>query len=256
MPHSLFDLTGRIALVTGSSRGIGRGDCAGAGGVGGAIVVVNGTRQEGIDHAVRELRDGGHRAEGCRFDVQDTASVEAAIESAETTVGPIEILVNNAGIQRRVPLLECPDETWDEVLDVNLSGVFRVSRAVARRMVPRKRGKIINICSLMSELGRNSISPYAASKGGVRMLTRNMCAEWAGSGIQVNGIGPGYFKTELNEALVNDAAFSDWVCRRTPAARWGDVDELKGAAIYLASDAASYVNGQILYVDGGMSAVV
>lgn len=255
MPHRLFDLSGRIALVTGSSRGIGRAIAEGLA-ESGATVVINGTRQEGIDRAVHELGDAGYRVSGCRFNVQDTAGIQAGIADIENSVGPIDILVNNAGIQRRVPLLECPEETWDEVLDVNLSGVFRVSQAVARRMVPRQRGKIINICSLMSELGRNSISPYAASKGGVRMLTRNMCAEWAGQNIQVNGIGPGYFKTELNEALVKDRTFSEWVCHRTPASRWGDVDELKGAAIYLASDAASYVNGQIIYVDGGMSSVV
>lgn len=255
MSHALFDLTGRLALVTGSSRGIGRALAEGLA-ESGARVVINGTGQEGVDRAVTELQAAGFEATGCRFDVSDSEGIAAGVEQIESTLGPIEILINNAGIQRRVPLLECPEETWQEVLDVNLSGVFRVGREVARRMVPRERGKIINICSLQSELGRYSIAPYAASKGGVRMLTRNMCAEWAGHNIQVNGIGPGYFKTELNEALVNDEKFSAWVCHRTPSQRWGNVDELKGAAIFLASAASDYVNGHIIYVDGGMSVVV
>lgn len=255
MSHPLFDLTGRIALVTGSSRGIGRALAEGLA-ESGAKVVINGTQKAGIDGAVGELRAAGHDASGCRFDVLNSDDVTAGIEHVESTLGPIDILVNNAGIQRRVPLLECPEETWQEVIDVNLTGVFRVGREAARRMVPRRRGKIINICSLQSELGRYSIAPYAASKGGVRMLTRNMCAEWASHNIQVNGIGPGYFKTDLNEALVKDEEFSAWVCRRTPAQRWGNVDELKGAAIYLASAASDYVSGQIIYVDGGMSVVV
>ena len=255
MSHPLFDLSGRLALVTGSSRGIGRHLVRGLAEAG-ATVVVNGTRAAGVEAAVAELGEAGHTAHGCAFDVTDSITVENAVESIEKGIGPIDILVNNAGIQRRTPLLECADETWEEVMAVNLGSVFRVSRAVATNMVTRKRGKIINTCSLQSELGRPGIAPYAASKGGVKMLTKNMCAEWAPHGIQVNGLGPGYFATELTAALVEDEAFSDWLCKRTPAGRWGDVGELVGATIFLASAASGYVNGHILYVDGGMSAVV
>jgi gluconate 5-dehydrogenase len=255
MTHPLFDLSGRVALITGSSRGIGYALAEGLAECG-VRVVINGTRQSGIDEAVETLSSAGHAAVGRVFDVLDPRAVRDGIAWIEAAVGPIDILINNAGIQRRVPLLECPEETWQEVIDVNLSSVFRVGREVARGMVARKHGKIVNICSLQSELGRYSIAPYAASKGGVRMLTRNMCAEWAEHNIQVNGIGPGYFKTDLTRSLVEDAAFSEWVGKRTPAGRWGEVGELKGAAIFLASPASDFVNGQILYVDGGLTAVV
>ena len=255
MSHPLFDLSGRIALVTGSSRGIGRHLVQGLAEAG-ATVLVNGTREAGVERAVAELREAGFTAHACAFDVTDSLAVDAAVERIETQIGPIDILVNNAGIQRRTPLLDCADETWEEVMTVNLGSVFRVSRAVAAHMVARKRGKIVNTCSLQSELGRPSIAPYAASKGGVKMLTKNMCAEWAPHGIQVNGLGPGYFATELTAALVEDEAFGEWLCKRTPAGRWGEVRELVGATIFLASGASDYVNGHILYVDGGMSAVV
>jgi gluconate 5-dehydrogenase len=255
MTHPLFDLSGHVALITGSSRGIGYALAEGLAECG-VQVVVNGTRQSGIDEAVETLTAAGHSAVGRVFDVLDAKAVRDGVAWIEAAVGPIDILINNAGIQRRVPLLECPEETWQEVIDVNLSSVFRVGREVARGMVARKRGKIINICSLQSELGRYSIAPYAASKGGVRMLTRNMCAEWAEHNVQINGIGPGYFKTDLTRALVDDTAFSEWVGKRTPAGRWGEVGELKGAAIFLASPASDFVNGQILYVDGGLTAVV
>jgi gluconate 5-dehydrogenase len=255
MTHPLFDLSGRVSLITGSSRGIGYALAQGLA-ESGSTVVLNGSQPAGVAQAVETLSAAGHSVAGRAFDVRDPAAVRDGVAGIESDVGPIDILINNAGIQRRVPLLECTEETWREVIDTNLSSVFRVGREVARGMVPRRRGKIINICSLQSELGRYSIAPYAASKGGVRMLTRNMCAEWAQHNIQVNGIGPGYFKTELTRALVDDETFSDWLCARTPANRWGDVSELKGAAIYLASQASDYVNGQILYVDGGLSAVV
>ena len=251
----LFDLSGRTALVTGSSRGIGRTLAEGLGRAG-ARVVMNATGEARLEAAVAECRDAGLDAHGRAFDVTDTAAVDAAIEDIETGIGPIEILVNNAGIQRRVPVLECDDATFDEVISTNLSSVFKVSRAVGRRMVPRGRGKIVNVGSIQSSLGRPSIAPYAASKGAVAMLMRNLCAEWAPSGVQVNGLCPGYFATELTSALVADAEFSDWVGRRTPAGRWGDVDELVGAAVFLCSAASSFVNGHMLYVDGGMSAVV
>jgi len=255
MSHPLFDLSGRLALVTGSSRGIGRHLVQGLAEAG-AAVVVNGVNPERVTASVDELKALGLDAHGRAFDVTDTAAVDAAVDDIESIIGPIDILVNNAGIQRRTPLLDCNDDTWEEVMSVNLGSVFRVSRAVARHMVGRGRGKIVNTCSLQSELGRPTIAPYAASKGGVKMLTKNMCAEWAPQGIQVNGLGPGYFATELTAALVDDEAFSEWLCKRTPAGRWGDVGELVGATIFLASDASNYVNGHILYVDGGMSAVV
>jgi len=255
MGHSLFDLSGKNALITGSSRGIGYALAEGLAGAG-ARVIVNGTRQAGIDQAVAQLTAAGLNAIGWRFDVLSAAAVKDSIARIETTVGPIDILVNNAGIQRRGPLLECSEETWQAVMDVNLTSVFRVGREVARYMVIRRQGKIINICSLQSQLGRSSIAPYAASKGGVMMLTRTMCAEWAQHNIQVNGIAPGYFKTELTRALVENVEFSTWLCQRTPANRWGEAHELQGAAIYLAARASDFVNGHILYVDGGLSAVV
>jgi gluconate 5-dehydrogenase len=255
MANSLFDLTGKTALVTGSSRGIGYALAEGLAEAG-ARVILNGSRQDSLDKAVVQFQAAGLNAVGRSFDVLSTDAVKEGIADIEQKIGPLDILINNAGIQRRFPLLECSQETWQEVIDMNLTSVFRVGREVARYMVARGRGKIINICSLQSTLGRSSIAPYAASKGGVAMLTRNMCAEWAPANIQVNGIAPGYFKTELTKALVEDEAFSTWLCKRTPANRWGDVNELKGAAIYLASRASDFVNGHILYVDGGLSAVV
>ncbi|PID60567.1 MAG: gluconate 5-dehydrogenase [Gammaproteobacteria bacterium] len=253
----LFRLDNRRALITGSSRGIGYRLAVGLA-ASGADVVINGTTAEGVDKAVVALNDavGRDAAIGRAFDITDGDAVENAVAAIEDENGAIDILVNNAGIQRRVPLLDCDTATWQEVLRTNLDSVFHVGRAVARHMVARERGKIINICSMQSELGRPSIAPYAASKGGVKMLTKNMCAEWAKHNIQVNGLGPGYFVTELTAALVDDREFSAWVENRTPAGRWGEVDELIGGAVFLASDASSFVNGHILYVDGGMSAVV
>lgn len=255
MSHPLFDLTGKRALVTGSSRGIGRHLIQGLAEAG-ASVIVNGMNAQTVDDTVAALRSDGHDAHGKAFDVCDSAAVTTAVDAIEKDLGPIDILVNNAGIQRRTPLLECDDDTWQSVMDTNLTSVFKVSRAVARHMVARESGKIINTCSLQSELGRPTIAPYAASKGGVKMLTKNMCAEWAGHNIQVNGLGPGYFATELTAALVDNPEFSDWLCKRTPAGRWGKVEELVGGVIFLAAPASSFVNGHILYVDGGMSAVV
>jgi gluconate 5-dehydrogenase len=255
MTHSLFDLTGNIALLTGSSRGIGKHLAKGLAEAG-ATVIINGMNQQTVDATVAEFSQQGLTAIGRAFDVTDTVAVDTAIDGIESTVGPIDILINNAGIQRRTPILECDDATWEEVMTTNLASVFKVSRAVARHMVERKRGKIINTCSIQSELGRPTIAPYAASKGGVKMLTKNMCAEWAPHNIQVNGLGPGYFATELTSALVKDEKFSAWLCQRTPAGRWGNIDELVGGAIFLSASASNFVNGHILYVDGGMSAVV
>jgi gluconate 5-dehydrogenase len=248
----LFDLSGRLALITGSSRGIGRGIAEGYIEAG-ARVVINGRDAAAVAAAVKAL---GANAVAAPFDVTNRAVVEAAIGKIESDVGPIDILVNNAGMTKRMAFTDFPEEDWRQIMATNLDSVFFVTQSVARRMIPRSRGKIVNICSVMSELGRASIAPYTASKGAVKMLTKTMCAEWAKHGITANGISPGYFGTELNAALMNDEKFSAWVCARTPAGRWGKVEELQGAAIFLASDASSFVNGHILFVDGGMTAVV
>ena len=251
---TLFDLTGRRALITGSSQGIGFALARAVGGAG-ARVVLNGRDSAKLDAAAGVLRAEGIGVEVAAFDVTDYQAVAAAIAGLEADA-PIDVLFNNAGIQRRAPLEDFPEATWHELMRTNLDSVFYVAQAVARGMIARKRGKIINICSVQSELGRPSIAPYAASKGAVKMLTKGMCADWARHGLQVNGIGPGYFETELTAALVADPAFSDWLCKRTPAGRWGRVEELAGAAIFLAAGASDFVNGQIIYVDGGLTSVV
>ncbi len=248
-----FDLAGRAALVTGSSRGIGLALARGLGEAG-ARVMLNARDPAQTQAAAQALRNDGVEAEACAFDVTDPGQVADAIADCERRTGGLDILINNAGIQRRGPLLDAPEEIWAQVLDTNLTAVFRIGREVARRMAPRGKGRIINIASLMSEVARPGVGPYAAAKGGVKMLTRAMCVEWAPFGISVNAIGPGYFATELNAELVADATFDAWIRARTPAGRWGDVEELVGAAIFLASDAASFVNGQVLYVDGGVLA--
>ncbi|MBL0404531.1 SDR family oxidoreductase [Microvirga aerilata] len=249
----LFDLTGRVALVTGSSAGIGLALALGLGQAG-ARVVLNGRRPDKVADAARTLRHEGLSVYEMAFDVTDSAAVKDAVETIETSVGPIDILVNNAGMQRRAPLEEFAEDTWHELMTVNVDSVFYVGQAVARKMIPRGRGKIINICSVQSELGRPSIAPYTASKGAVKMLTKGMAIDWGKHGLQVNGIGPGYFKTELNQALVDDRAFSDWLIARTPSRRWGELKDLVGAGVFLASDASNFVNGQIIYVDGGVTA--
>lgn len=247
----LFDLTGRRALITGSSQGIGFALARALGGAG-AAVVLNGRDAAKLETAAGVLRGEGIAVEVAVFDVTDHAAVGEAV----ARLGVLDVLVNNAGIQRRAPLEDFPEATWHELMRTNLDSVFYVAQAVARGMIARKRGKIINICSVQSELGRPSIAPYAASKGAVKMLTKGMCADWAKHGLQVNGLGPGYFETELTAALVADPAFSDWLCKRTPAGRWGRVEELAGAAIFLASEASDFVNGQVIYVDGGLTSVV
>lgn len=249
----LFDLSGRLALVTGSSAGIGHA-IARALGQAGAALVLNGRNGARLAAAARALRDDGLTVHENDFDVTDRAAVTAAVDAIERDVGPIDILVNNAGIQRRGPLQDFEAETWDELMRTNLDSVFFVGQAVARKMIPRRRGRIINICSVQSELGRPGIAPYTASKGAVKMLTKGMAIDWGPHGLTVNGIGPGYFATEMNEALVKDEKFSGWLIDRTPSGRWGRVEELGGAAIFLASDAASFVNGHVLYVDGGVTA--
>ncbi|WP_321799187.1 SDR family oxidoreductase [Caballeronia sp. J97] len=251
----LFSLHGRRALITGSGRGIGLALARGLAGAGASIVINDRNEPKAAEIAAR-LRDEGIDADFAVFDVTDREQVGAAIDRVENDIGAIDILINNAGIQRRASLESFDARDWNDLLRVNLDGVFQVSQAVARHMLARGRGKIVNIGSVQSELARPGIAPYAATKGAVRMLTKGMCAEWASRGIQANAIAPGYFETDLNRALIDDAAFSEWLCRRTPAGRWGRVDELCGAAVFLASAASDFVNGQTLFVDGGLTSVV
>ncbi len=254
MAHKLFDLSGKRALITGSSQGIGFGIAQGLAEAG-AEIILNGRDGAKLAIAAALLRKAGHKVHEAAFDVTSVPSVTAAIEKIEAT-GPIDILFNNAGMQFRTALEDFPLEKFQELLRVNVESVFLVGQAVARHMIKRGRGKIINICSVQSELGRPSIAPYTATKGAVKMLTKGMCADWAKHGIQINGIGPGYFKTEINKALVENPEFSGWLEKRTPAGRWGNPEELSGAAIFLASDASSFINGHILYVDGGITSVL
>ena len=255
MTLSLFDLSGRTALVTGSSRGLGRAIAEGMAKAG-ARLIVNGTDPARVETAIAEFRSAGHLAEGVAFDVTDEAAVVRAFEGLDAKGIAIDVLVNNAGIQMRKPLIEFTSAEWRKVIETNLTSAFITGREAAKRMIPRKRGKIINIGSLGSELARPTVGPYTAAKGGIKTLTRSMAVEWAASGIQANAIGPGYMLTDMNQALVNNADFNNWLMSRIPAKRWGRPDELIGAAIFLASSASDYVNGQIIYVDGGMLAAM
>jgi gluconate 5-dehydrogenase len=255
MPLEQFDLTGRRALITGASRGIGFAIARGLVAAG-AEIIINGRDEARLAAAVRALRQEGAKVDAVAFDVTDQPAVTAGIQGIENTIGPLDILFNNAGMQFRAPLEDYPAEKWRELMRVNVESVFLVSQAVARHMIARGRGKIINICSVQSEVGRASIAPYTTSKGALKMLTKAMCADWAKHGLQINAIGPGYFKTELNKALVADIDFTAWLEKRTPAGRWGEVNELAGAAVFLASDASSFINGHILYVDGGITSVL
>jgi len=252
---TLFSLHNKRVLITGSGRGIGFLLAKGLAEAG-AEVIINATTEAGAQHAAAQLNELGHKAHAMAFDVTQSAAVNAAIEQIESQIGAIDVLVNNAGIQRRRPFLEFPEQDWNEVIAVNQTAVFLVSQAVARKMVSRQRGKIINIGSMQSELGRDTITPYAASKGAVTMLTRGMCVELARHNIQVNGIAPGYFKTEMTQALADDEAFTGWLTKRTPAARWGNPEELIGAAVFLSTKASDFVNGHLLFVDGGMRVAV
>ena len=249
-----FTLAGRRALITGSSAGIGLA-LAEALGQAGAHVIINGRRASKVDQAVQALQAQGLSASASVFDVTEPDSVRAAVDELEAQ-GPIDILINNAGMQIRGPLQDYADSDWRTIMSTNLDSVYFVGQAVAKKMIPRGRGKIINICSVQSELGRPGIAPYTATKGAVKMLTKGMAIDWGQFGLNVNGIGPGYFKTELNQKLVDDPAFSAWLVGRTPSRRWGDVQELGGAAVFLASDASRFVNGHILYVDGGVTATL
>ncbi|UDL94379.1 SDR family oxidoreductase [Lichenihabitans sp. PAMC28606] len=248
----MFDLNGRVALITGSSRGIGFALAEGLGKAG-ARLVINGRSEAAVHAACGRLVEAGLVATPSVFDVTDPQGVAEAVAGIEADVGPIDILINNAGIQHRAPLQDFPVEAFRNVLETNLFSAFYVGQAVARCMIPRRRGSIVNICSVQSELGRASIAPYTASKGGLKMLTKGMAVDWGPHGIRVNGLGPGYFKTELNDALVKNEEFTAWLTKRTPLGRWGNVDELIGAALFLASDASSFVTGHVLYVDGGIT---
>lgn len=253
MTASLFDLTGRTALITGSSQGIGLA-LADALASAGARVVLNARDIARLETAGAALAAKGHAVELACFDVTDAEAVRAGVAAIEADVGAIDILVNNAGMQHRGPFAEFPLDAWRRLTATNVDSVFFTGREVAQRMIPRGRGKIINVCSVQSELARPDIAPYTATKGAVKMLTKGMAVDLGRHGIQVNGLGPGYFKTELTQALVQDDTFTAWLGKRTPAGRWGEVTELAGAAIFLASAASSFVNGHILYVDGGITA--
>ncbi|OHV60098.1 gluconate 5-dehydrogenase [Mesorhizobium sp. LCM 4577] len=251
----LFGLEGRHAFVTGASRGLGLA-FAEALAAAGARVTIGGRKADELKAAGDRLRAEGYAVAEAVIDVTDTRSVDAAIAASEAGTAPIDILVNNAGIQRRAPLETFSDADWDALMATNLDGVFKVSRAAAKGMIQRRKGVIINVSSVQSALARPSIAPYAASKGAITMLTKSMAGEWGQHGVRVNAIAPGYFKTEMNAALVADEQFSGWLTGRTPMRRWGDVEELAGAAVFLASDAASFVTGQTLLVDGGITSVL
>jgi len=255
MSQALFDLSGRTALVTGSSRGLGRAIAEGLAKAG-AKLIVNGVDPARVETAVADMRAAGYTADGSAFDVTDEDAIVAAFKRFDAAGSEIDILVNNAGIQVRKPLVEFSSVEWRKVIETNLTSAFVVGREAAKRMIPRKRGKIVNIGSLASELARPTVGPYTAAKGGIKNLTRSMAVEWAASGIQANAIGPGYMLTDMNEALVNNPDFNNWLMSRIPSKRWGRPDELVGAAVFLASAASDYVNGQIIYVDGGMLAAM
>lgn len=253
MQSRLFDLSGRRALITGSTQGIGLALARGLAEYG-AAVVLNGRTAARLDAVVADLRAAGHTAEGAAFDVTDHAASAAAVDRIERELGAIDILINNAGMQFRAPLEDFPADKFEELLRTNVSSVFNVGQAVARHMIRRGRGKIINIASVQSELARPSIAPYTATKGAVRNLTRGMATDWAKYGLQVNAIAPGYFRTPLNQALIDSPEFSNWLEKRTPAGRWGNVEELVGAAVFLAGDGSSFINGQVIHIDGGITA--
>ena len=251
----LFDLTGRRALITGSSQGIGYALARGLAQAG-AEIVLNARGVEKLEAAAEALRAEGASVRTLPFDAADHAAVRAAVDGLEAETGQIDILVNNAGVQRRGPLEEFDPVDFETLMRANVSTVFNVGQAVARHMIARGAGKIVNICSVQTALARPGIAPYTASKGAVANLTKGMATDWAKYGLQVNGLAPGYFRTELTAALVKDEAFTRWLSARTPAGRWGEVEELVGACVFLAAPASSFVNGHILFVDGGMTACV
>ncbi len=251
-PSSPFDLTGRVALVTGASRGLGFAIARGMAEAG-ATVVLNGRKAEDLQQAAESLVKEGLKADVAVFDVTARPAIDAGVAGVGAKHGRIDILVNNAGIQRRAPMPEFKAQDWDDVIATNLTAPFAVSQAVLPGMIERKYGKIVNIASLLSEFGRATVIPYAAAKGGIRQMTRGMAVELAPHNIQVNAIAPGYFATEMNRALIDNVEFNTWVCKRTPAGRWGEPAEIAGLAVFLSSRAADYMTGQIVFMDGGMS---
>ncbi|MBU3010996.1 gluconate 5-dehydrogenase [Polaribacter vadi] len=257
MSINLFDLSGKVALITGATHGLGMAMAKGIGNAGAKIIINGNSSQEKLDKAVADYKSQGIDAYGYLFNVTNENEVKENITKIETEVGKIDILVNNAGIIKRTPLVEMKVEDFKVVIDVDLVAPFIVSKHVVKGMIERKGGKIINICSMMSELGRNSVGAYAAAKGGLKMLTQNMATEWAKFNIQTNGIGPGYFATSQTEPIrINGHPFNDFIVGRTPAGKWGDPDDLQGAAIFLSSKASDFVNGQVIYVDGGILATI
>lgn len=253
MSLSLFDLTGKRALVTGSSQGIGFALARGLAAAG-AAVVLNGRDAAKLDAAARTLRGEGATVATLAFDATDHEGVRTAVDGFEAAHGAIDILVNNAGMQHRTPLEDFPPDAFEKLLQTNIASVFHVGQAVARHMIARGAGKIVNICSVQTALARPGIAPYTATKGAVANLTKGMATDWAKHGLQCNGLAPGYFDTPLNKALVEDPKFTEWLSNRTPAGRWGNVEELVGTCIFLSSAASSFVNGTVVYVDGGITA--
>lgn len=255
--NPLFDLKGKVGLITGGTHGLGMAMAMGLGQAGATLVINGHSSQEKIDKALETYRAEGITAHGYLFDVTQEAAVMESVAQIESEVGPIDILVNNAGIIKRIPLVEMSVEEWDQVIRTDLTGVFIMSKHVVKGMMERGAGKIINMCSMMSELGRNTVGAYAAAKGGLKMLTQNMATEWARHNIQVNGIGPGYFATSQTAPIrVDGHPFNDFILQRTPAGRWGDPADLAGTAVFLAAPASDYINGQVIYVDGGILATI
>jgi gluconate 5-dehydrogenase len=256
MSTNIFNVRGKRALITGATHGLGMAMAKGLG-EHGCELVISGHSEERLDHAVKDYQSLGLKANGILFNVTDDNAVRSAIDKIEKDFGPIDILINNAGIIKRIPILQMEVRDFREVLDVDLTGPFIVSKHAGAYMIKRRAGKIINICSMMSELGRNTVTAYAAAKGGLKMLTKNMATEWASYNIQVNGIGPGYFATDQTAPIrVAGHPFNDFIINRTPAARWGNPEDLVGATIFLSSPASDFITGQILYVDGGILATI
>lgn len=256
MSKQLFDLNGKTALVTGGTHGLGMAIATSLANAG-ATIIINGHTPAKLESAGKAYTEKGIGAHSYLLDVTDESEVEKTVRVMEKEVGPIDILVNNAAIIKRIPILEMKAADFREILDVNLTGQFIMAKTVAKGMVERRQGKIINMCSMMSELGRDTVSAYAAAKGGLKMLTRSMATEWARYNVQINGIGPGYFATEQTAPLREEGhPLNEFIISRTPAGRWGDPDDLGGAAIFLASRASDFVNGQVIYVDGGILATI